>query len=77
MRTYKKINENYVTTKGMEIKLSKTAQEILAFNSDQPLPLLAKFKAHVKSEDQEIVTTLYMLPKKTLEICSHLTHVWT
>ena len=36
-KTYEKINENYVKTKGMKIRLSNTAQEILTFNSDHYL----------------------------------------
>ena len=59
-KTYKKINENYIKTKGMEVKLSNTTQEILTYNANEPLPLLGTFKAHAKSKDRVIVSTFYV-----------------
>ena len=53
--TFQKINENYIKSKGMEVKLSSMAQEILTCNSDKPISLLGKFKAHAESKGRDII----------------------
>ncbi|KAK3728358.1 hypothetical protein QZH41_011397, partial [Actinostola sp. cb2023] len=58
--TYQRINDNYFKAKGMEVKLSNTKLVIRTYNSNKPLPLLGKFKAHVESKDKVITTTFYV-----------------
>ena len=47
----------------MEVKLSITAQEILTYNSDEPISLSGKFKAHAESEragTRDIITIFHV-----------------
>ena len=89
--TYQKINENYIKTKKTEVKLSNTTQEIMTYNSNKPLPLLGKFKAHAESKDKVIVTTFYVtkgnpgnllsfnscLDLKLIQVSNSINHAYT